>query len=166
MAEATDRYGLPLLQAGQAQKEITHNEAILRMDALLHAAVESQSVASPPSAPPPGASWIVPAGADGAWTDRGGQLAYAHAGGWSFIEPAAGCLAWVKDEGVFAYRTEAGWHSDAWPAKAVRIDGRLMLGASAQSIAAPSGGTVADLEARQVLGQVLVALRQHGLINN
>jgi len=66
MSEMSTRYALPLLDAGQAQKEITHNEAIDRVDALLHLAVASMDLTDPPLLPPLGAAWIIGAGAVGA----------------------------------------------------------------------------------------------------
>ena len=45
---------LPLIEAGQAQKHVTHNEALLLLDAALHLAVASRSVATPPGAPAAG----------------------------------------------------------------------------------------------------------------
>ena len=74
MAEATTRHGLPLLQAGQAQKEVTHNEALVLLDLLAHPAVEGV-LATPPAAPTPGQGWIIGAGATGAWSGQDGALA-------------------------------------------------------------------------------------------
>ena len=164
--EATERYELPLLQSGQSQKEITHNEALIRLDALLHLAIESQAAAAPPASPEPGQCWIVAASAAGAWAGKEGQVAQFHAGGWSFIEPADGCLAWVKDEGLFAYRSAGDWRSDAWPVRRLRLGGATMLTAPQPAIANPSGGGVVDAEARSILVQVLEALREQGLIEN
>ena len=48
MADGTDRLRLPLLTAGQAQKEVTHNEALLLLDLLVHASVQSAGLTSPP----------------------------------------------------------------------------------------------------------------------
>jgi hypothetical protein len=49
----------PLLQAGQAQKELTHNEALALIDMLLHAQVESMTVATPPGGAVVGQCWVV-----------------------------------------------------------------------------------------------------------
>lgn len=164
MADATDRYGLPLLQAGQSQKEVTHNEAIVRADALLHPAVESRMLASPPVSPAPGQAWIVASGASGEWAGHDGSIAANHAGGWIFIAPSEGFLVWVKNEGVFAFFGPTGWNAEAWPVKGLSLDGDGLLTNRQSAIAAPTGGATVDSEARLVLGQILGALRAHGLI--
>lgn len=164
MADATDRFGLPLLQSGQSQKEVTHNEALIRVDALLHLAVQSRAATEPPAAPQAGQCWIVSGPAAGEWMGKEGCIAQFHAGGWNFVEAADGCLAWVLDEGVFAYRASAAWRSDAWPVKQLRLGGYSLLTGTQGAIADPSGGTTVDAEARAALGQVLDVLRQHGLI--
>ena len=165
MSEATERHQLPLLQSGQSQKEVTHNEALVRLDALLHLAVESRAASVPPALPATGATWIVAAGATGDWSGQEGRIAHYHAGGWTFIKPCDGSLAWVKDEGVFAYRSAGEWSTDAWPVKALRIDGRRMLAADRSTIANPQGGSVIDVEARSRLAEVLAVLRAQGLID-
>ena len=40
-SDATPRWALPQLFAGQAQKEVFHNEALARIDMLLHGHAES-----------------------------------------------------------------------------------------------------------------------------
>jgi len=65
----TARWDLPLLFAGQAQKEVFHNEALVRMDMLMHARAESADLAEPPEMPDVGQCWIVANGAVGAWSD-------------------------------------------------------------------------------------------------
>lgn len=166
MADATECWGLPLLQAGQSQKEITHNEAIVRADALLHLAVESRAAGTPPAAPVPGQSWIVAPSASGDWAGHGGDIAAFQAGGWSFLLPREGCLAWVRDEGRFAIRTHTGWRSDAWPAGGVEVGGARVVGSQQAAIATPSGGMTVDAEARMAIEAILAALRTHGLIAN
>jgi hypothetical protein len=49
---------------------------------------------------------------------------------------------------------------------ALLLDGVQVVGARASAIASPVGGTTVDSEARATIGQLLDALRQHGLIEN
>ncbi len=53
---ATAKFELPLLFAGQAQKEFFVNEALSRADLLLHCAIEGET-AAPPPAPQAGQVW-------------------------------------------------------------------------------------------------------------
>ena len=39
----TKRLGLPLMDAAQAQKHVTHNEALVRLDALTHLTVSARA---------------------------------------------------------------------------------------------------------------------------
>ena len=164
MPDMTDRYGLALLASGQAQKEITHNMALLRVDALLHAAVESRSLSAPPGSPVAGQCWLVPAGATGLWTGQDGRIAHWQEGGWDYIAPAEGCLLWVKPEGVFARLTAYGWNVGDWAANALVVGGDKVVGGRGAAVAAPSGGAVVDAEARAAIDALLDRLRTHGLI--
>ena len=64
--ENTSRLNLPLIMSSQAQKHVTHNEAIARLDRLAQPAMESHAMATPPTGPDPDAAWLVPSGATGA----------------------------------------------------------------------------------------------------
>jgi len=86
----TPRLALPQIIAGQALKHITHNEALMRLDALVQALVESTSLATPPATPLPGEAFIVPAGATGAWAGHGSEIAAWQAEAWQFYDPAPG----------------------------------------------------------------------------
>jgi len=50
----TPHLGLPTLAAAQAQKHVTHNEALHRLDALVMLAVADRDLAAPPAAPAEG----------------------------------------------------------------------------------------------------------------
>lgn len=164
MAELSARYGLPLLQSGQAQKEVTHNSAIAAIDALLHLAVESRVLTALPAAAASPGAWIVAAGATGAWAGHSGQIAILDAGGWSFVVPRDGCLAYVRDESVFAVSMGGSWHADAWPVRALSVNGRTMFATAPIALAAPSGGTVIDVQARAALVALTAAMRAMGLV--
>ncbi len=164
MAERSARYALPLLQSGQAQKEVTHNTALAAVDALLHLAVVSRTLTAPPAAPVDPGCWIVAAGATGIWTGHAGDIAAFDAGGWSFISPRDGCLAFVIDEGVFAVRSEGAWRADTWPVRALSVGGRTMLAVPPSALAAPVGGAVVDTEVRAAVAALTAALRAMGLV--
>jgi hypothetical protein len=159
----TTRHRLPLLATAQAQKEVTHNEALLAIDRIVQLAVESRRASAPPGAPQPGTSYIVPAAATGVWADEAGRIASFDGYGWTFTQPVTGCLAWIVDEGIFTVFA-GGWSDGAWPVAALQIAGRRVLGAAPVSIAPPAGGATVDTEARAVIGLLSAALRSQGVI--
>ena len=98
------RIGLPFIQAEQALKHVTHNEALLRLDALVQLAVIDRDLTTPPVSPDEGDAYIVAASATGDWADEGGNIAVWQSGAWTIIEPNEGWLAWVSDEdALFAW---------------------------------------------------------------
>lgn len=92
----TYQFKLPLLQAAQAQKHVTMNEALTRLDALAQLRVESRSVDIPAS-PVDGHAYIVPVGATGDWAGQDHRVALFLNGGWAFVTAFDGWSAWVID---------------------------------------------------------------------
>jgi hypothetical protein len=152
LTEMTRRLELPLLVAGQGQKDITHNEALLAMDVLLHPRAMSRVVPVPPEGASEGDCWLVPAGASGAWAGAAGRLACWTAGGWRLWALPEGVSVWVVDEGACVRLVEGAWVTEA------------PFGAPAPAVAGPTGGTVVDVEARAVILSLLTRLTQLGLI--
>lgn len=105
----TPLLGLPLLDAAQAQKHVTHNEALLLLDAALHLAVASRSVATPPGAPAEGDRYLIAAAATGTWATHDGELAFREQGVWRFATPRTGWRLWVVDESKFLIFDGAVW---------------------------------------------------------
>ncbi len=93
----------------QAQKHVTHNEAIRRLDALVQMSVESRAVAVAPGSPVEGAAYIVAGGASGAWTGWEGDVAAFQDGAWVRLTPTAGWRAWVRDEAALVAFNGTGW---------------------------------------------------------
>ena len=93
----TPRLVLPVIEAAQAQKHVTHNEALVLLDALVQLSVESRTLTAPPGTPVEGACYIPASGATAAWNGWDGQLA-VYNGGWLRIEPVPGLKAWVRAE--------------------------------------------------------------------
>ncbi len=105
----TLRLQLPLLAAAQAQKHVTHNDALVVLDAVIQLAVTSRALNAPPASPVEGARYLVPAAATGAWTGRGGSVAVLQDGAWTFRVPVTGWIAWVADEQVALVFNNTGW---------------------------------------------------------
>jgi hypothetical protein len=107
---------LPLLAPAQAQKHVTVNEALSRLDALGHLTIASASLTTPPTAAPAGDVYAVPTGAVNAWSGRDGMLALSINGGWVFVQPRRGWRALVLDSGA-----QAIWDGSDWRMGAVTL---------------------------------------------
>lgn len=105
----TARFGLTLLDAAQAQKHVTVNEAFTRLDALAAARVEGLGAASPPGSPAEGDLWGVGPGASGDWAGAEGQLALYLNGGWELLPPMAGQRVWNAATGSVWLHTGSAW---------------------------------------------------------
>ena len=87
---------LPWLAAAQAQKHVTVNEALRRLDALVQITVESAALAAPPAAPAEGQRWIVGSSPTDAWTGQAGRIAAWGDVAWTFFAPLDGWTAWDR----------------------------------------------------------------------
>jgi hypothetical protein len=94
--DQTPRLSLPFIMPGQAQKHITHNEALQALDALVQPAVESRTLTSPPVVPLEGESYLVPPGASGDWAGHTDEVASYQSGAWLFLDPAPGWQLFCK----------------------------------------------------------------------
>lgn len=140
---ATPRFALPLLFAGQSQKEFYVNEAHALADALLHATCEGET-ANPPAAPTEGQAWLVAGGATGDWTGQDGKLAARQSGNWLFVTPSDGMRLFDGSTGqILLYR--GGWRRPATPSL-------------------PNGGGVVDTEARTAFAELVAALVDGGIL--
>ena len=160
----TPRLSFPFLFAGQAQKEVTHNEALQALDALVAPAVEAVPQASPPSAPAVGACYLVASAPTGLWAGQQGKLAAFTAGGWRFISPVDGLTVHVRSTGQPATFRAGAWELGILRGSSLVLGGQQVVGSRAAAVPSPSGGSTVDSEARAALELVLAALRQHGLI--
>lgn len=139
----TPRLDLPLLFAGQAQKEVYLNESLARLDALLHSAIEAQT-GTPPTAPQEGQCWLVGSGATGAWTGHSNQVACYQQGQWLFQAPRDGLRVFNRATGQELLYFGA-WKTPSKPAS-------------------PTGGTVIDTQARATLTALIDSLVAAGIL--
>lgn len=110
--QVTGRCGLPLLQPAQAQKHVTVNESLLRLDGLVNLVLQAAARVQPPAVVE-GECWGVPAGAQGAWQGQDGRIAIGANGGWVFATPQRGQRAFVLDRGAVAVWDGQGWRGGA-----------------------------------------------------
>ena len=89
---------LPLLAAGQAQKHVTVNEALIMLDDLVQLSALSATLDVPPAAPAEGARYLVGATPTGAWAGQAHAVAVVRDGNWEFHQPHIGWTAYVADE--------------------------------------------------------------------
>lgn len=164
MSETSPRLALPLLQTAQAQKEITHNEAITALDALVQAVVEDVPLTVPPANPIDGSVYIVAASASGDWSGQDGSLAMRINGGWQYLAPFDGLTVWLKFFGKTINYSSGAWRIGEVNGSVFKIDGLQVVSGQQAAIADVSGGSVIDVEARTTLNLLLSSLRAHGLI--
>ncbi len=107
--ENSTHLNLPFILPQQAQKHVTHNEALRSLDAIIHLSVKERTRIIPPEAPIEGSRYIIPENADGAWSERDFFIAAFQDGDWAFYEPQTGWLAWVEAEGQLTLWDGTGW---------------------------------------------------------
>ncbi|MXQ13849.1 DUF2793 domain-containing protein [Microvirga makkahensis] len=96
----TPHLALPLLAAAQAQKHVTHNEALSSLDALVHLSVLERERAAPPATPAEGDRYLVGPGGTGAFAGHEREIALFDLGAWRFLSPRPGWRAYVEAESV------------------------------------------------------------------
>ena len=106
---STPRLGLPLLQAAQAQKHVTVNEALVLMDGVARLSLLSAETGAPPGLASDGDCYGIPAGAVNEWAGRSGEVAIYSNGGWVFVVPQKGWKAWIADKSAAAIFDGAVW---------------------------------------------------------
>jgi len=107
--DQTPRLSLPFIISGQAQKHITHNEALQRLDALVQLAVQTRTLTAPPFTPLEGETCLVPAGASGVWAGHADEIASYQSGAWLFLDPKPGWQLYCT-----ADQTQLVFDSGAW----------------------------------------------------
>ena len=105
----TNRFSLPLLQAAQAQKHVTVNEALMRLDGLMQLRLLSVTNTTPPLTPQDGDAYGVPASPVNEWAGQAGKIALFSNGGWVFIPVTLGMRAYIVDQNGWAGFDGAAW---------------------------------------------------------
>ena len=117
MSDITTHLLLPYILAAQAQKHVTHNEALRLLDAMVQLSVLDRDLTVPPVSPADGDRYIVASGATGLWAGWDLNVTTWVDGVWMRLVPRPGWLAWIADETTFFV-----WNGSAWQSVGVPQD--------------------------------------------
>jgi len=98
MPDQSPRLQLPYIQPSQAQKHVTHNHALERLDVVTQLVVEAFGAVTPPPAPVMGQIFALDATPLGDWAGQSGLLAQWNGENWLFITPSEGWRAFGVSE--------------------------------------------------------------------
>ncbi len=156
----TYQFGLPLVQAAQAQKHVTVNEALARLDAVAQLRVKADDWEIPSATPVEGEAHVVGPIASNEWAGQSGKLAIFSNGGWVFLTPKIGWRAWNEVLGAEIVFDGVNWVRFAGVVTAggaaslhrvVEIDHTLAAGAVSVTLSViPSHAQVIGVTARVI----------------
>lgn len=130
--ETTPNLDMPYIMPAQAQKHVTHNEAIRALDALVQLSVADRDRTAPPLEPADGDRHIVAVGATDAWADHDKAVAAFQDGAWAFYAPQIGWQAWIAAETALL-----AWNGSDWvPPRLVELQNATHVGINATADAA------------------------------
>ena len=107
--EETPNLKLPYIMPSQAQKHVTHNEALRMLDAVVQLSVLDRDRTEPPAEPSEGDRHIVAAPATGAWTGHENEIADWRDATWQFLAPRPGWIAWCIGDDALLCWTDSAW---------------------------------------------------------
>lgn len=90
----TPHFNLDYLMPEQAQKHVTINDALRRLDGLVQLSVKNRTTSIPPAAPENGDRYLVGPEPQDAWEGASGYLALYEDTAWHFIAPQNGWRLW------------------------------------------------------------------------
>jgi hypothetical protein len=125
--------GLPYLDAAQAQKHVTHNEALRLLDALVQLSVNARNMTSTPPSPAEGGRWLVGSSATGAFAGNSNRVAAFLDGLWHFFVPQKGWHAYVESEGAFILFDGTNWNDIGYFFHALQNLAQLGIGTTADT---------------------------------
>ena len=116
-SETTLKLNLPYILPAQAQKHITHNEALKALDTLIHLSVISDSLTQPAADPTLGDTYLVASNAGQVWLGKDNQIAIFQDGHWEFLSPQIGWQCYIQDLARIKV-----WNGTAWAVSSADID--------------------------------------------
>ena len=107
--ENTGRFELPLILPSQAQKHVTHNEALTLLDGLIHLVIKTSGDISPPVGALVDDAFLVGPSASGAWFGADGKIAFNTDAGWRFCAPTRGIIAFFAADNELRIYEQNVW---------------------------------------------------------
>lgn len=141
MPDYSPNLSLPFIMPSQAQKHVTHNEAIELLDMVVQLTLEAADAAVPPSAPLEGQAWALGNAPSGAWSGQAGKIATWRGGGWLFVTKREGWIAWVKNAAKLEVVSGGTWVTVFAASGPLQV-GTLMNVVPGSAPATPSTGDV------------------------
>jgi hypothetical protein len=123
-SDATPRLNIAVLPPTPAQPQVTHNEALVTIDALTDICLLGQFINAPPVSPSDGDTYLLGGAPTGVWSGQAYKLAYCLDGGWRFLAPFNGLRAYVAATRAFLVYLNGAW-----------LDANALIGAAETSIA-------------------------------
>ncbi len=108
MSQNSIHLSLPYIQGGQAQKHVTHNEAIRTLDTLVQLSVQDR-IQAPEAAAQPGDRYIVTGPALDAFAGHEASIATFEGDAWSFLAPQKGWIAYDQSSATQIVFDGTGW---------------------------------------------------------
>ena len=112
---------MPYIEPSQAQKHVTHNEALRVLDVLTQLTVLDRTVTAPPVTPEIGDCYIVGSSGTGDWAGHDNDIAVFEDSYWRFETPKTGWRGWVVSEGAEVVFDGTGWNT--FPSTLANIEG-------------------------------------------
>ncbi len=107
----TPHLALDYLMPEQAQKHVTINEALRRLDGLVHISIKNKTTSVPPENAAHGDRYLIGKNAEAAWQMHDGKLALYEDGGWAFIAPQAGWMVWDESTEAVSIFNGHAWQA-------------------------------------------------------
>ncbi|NML72758.1 DUF2793 domain-containing protein [Rhizobium sp. S-51] len=108
MSDTTINLALPYILPSQAQKHVTHNEALQALDAIVQLTIAERRTA-PPEAPVEGRCYWVTPPASGDWSGKEQRLAFRQDDAWIFVTPRAGWRGFEQTDGRLKVFSGTDW---------------------------------------------------------
>lgn len=109
--DISENLELPYIMPNQAQKHVTHNEAIRQLDALTQISVISTTLLEAPNDTPFGSRYIIATDSIGVWAEKTNYIAAFQDNAWSYYQPKEGWIVWDQQDAKLLVFRQNSWQN-------------------------------------------------------